>query len=182
MRKNYTIEELSVLLNITDDEIYSFMNSGQLCYSRGRGFEISFSQRCVNAFIPVLEKYHIEKKIERITIDKLMDAQGMIKEKFSETPTAKLEKILSLDDKEIEKPLPEVKPVEIKPIPSLEKAIRNEEPEVIEEPKVIACQGEHEVYTPATYTVGVKNQWHLCDACAGLPKYKKYKKRVRIEL
>ena len=174
MRRKYTIEELSTLLNLTDDEIYTFMNSGQLCYSRGQVFKITFSQRCVDVFMPVLEKYLIEKEKD---IVERRAAGSALRDTLKEPSLAVIAgKLIGKLKEEPAFIAPEVKPVEIKPMPPLEKAIRNEEP------KAIACQGAHEEYAPATWTVGVKNQMHLCDACAGLPKYKKYKKRVRIEL
>lgn len=32
----------------------------------------------------------------------------------------------------------------------------------------------------ATVSIGSKVNWHLCDGCAGLPRFNKYRKRVKL--
>lgn len=33
---------------------------------------------------------------------------------------------------------------------------------------------------PATVSVGADGRWHLCDSCAALPEFKRYRKRERL--
>lgn len=34
----------------------------------------------------------------------------------------------------------------------------------------------------ATLSVGASGQWHLCDSCAALPAFKRFRRRVRLEV
>lgn len=38
-----------------------------------------------------------------------------------------------------------------------------------------------EVHGPAEWIVGHNGKWRLCDACAGLPEFKRFRARKRIE-
>lgn len=38
-----------------------------------------------------------------------------------------------------------------------------------------------EVHAKATWIVGFRGKWRLCDSCAALPEFKKYRKRKKIE-
>ena len=38
----------------------------------------------------------------------------------------------------------------------------------------IGCQN------PATWSIGKYPNWHLCDSCAALPEFKRYRKRERL--
>lgn len=33
---------------------------------------------------------------------------------------------------------------------------------------------------PATLSVGTKNNWHVCDSCAALPRFKRLRRRVPL--
>lgn len=41
---------------------------------------------------------------------------------------------------------------------------------------------EHTETVPAVVSVGAsrENNWHLCDACAGLPRFERLRRRVRL--
>lgn len=39
---------------------------------------------------------------------------------------------------------------------------------------------EHEVHASAVWIIGANGQWRLCDSCAALPEFKRFKKRKRI--
>jgi len=43
--------------------------------------------------------------------------------------------------------------------------------------KKVAARESH---AKATWRVGAKGQWHLCDDCAKLPEFKKYTSRGRL--
>ncbi len=40
---------------------------------------------------------------------------------------------------------------------------------------------EHEVHASATVIVGANGRWRLCDQCAALPKFNRFKVRTRIK-
>jgi hypothetical protein len=39
----------------------------------------------------------------------------------------------------------------------------------------------HHRETPATIIVGADGQWRLCDACAALPRFRRYRTRKKID-
>lgn len=37
-----------------------------------------------------------------------------------------------------------------------------------------------EAHAEATISVGANGQWHLCESCAALPEFKRFRKRTRL--
>jgi len=38
-----------------------------------------------------------------------------------------------------------------------------------------------DVHADAVWSVGARGQWHLCEACAALPRFSRYRVRVRLK-
>ena len=44
----------------------------------------------------------------------------------------------------------------------------------------IPAWGDDGCKNPAVWSVGVKENWHLCETCAALPQFKKFRNRILL--
>lgn len=193
MKKKRTISDLCQEFHLTEMEVQRFMKEGALAFTFLKGREIVFTDRQVKAFKPACFKYKMEKfkKMDQQTLKKTRQEMKSALPPLPRPPL-KIEKIEPQPQ-----PQPEAIKVELIKPGEPEKAIRNEDViPVVDESKELdsiidPCEWNPEKSEPteskklshaeATWIVGAKGQWRLCDKCVELPEFKRYRVRKRIE-
>jgi hypothetical protein len=190
MAKKYTIKELAEHLNLSETEIMYFVKSGDLNFSRIAGLKIVFREKHVKGFMPVLEKYIIQKGTVGVTIGEMGIALKTMSN-WEMSPRGIMAQLKVKVGQRVGKgagPLMENEGGMLE----LEPTIRKEglqlieikdpcqwNPEINDLNKGFMSGWEHHV--KATWIIGANGKWRLCDGCAALPKFKRFTVRKRIE-
>lgn len=170
--KHKTIQDLCKQFSLTEQEIQMFMDRGDLAFTKLQGGEIVFRQRHIKCFLTAYKRYTCSKNSHDVKPAK-KGGKTLDMREIAHMVTVPTESTKAIRKEEVGIP------VKLK----LTEHGRQFKGKIDKSEDVIYCDNCFKEGKPifATWILGKKGQWRLCDKCVTLPKFKRFKIRKRIE-